>query len=80
VEAQKQRTPQGTPLGYQDIVGKTFLWNGFKTTIVDYDRDWKYVIVISKEDSSPISVTANREIIMKEYLQYLKTHQTVEKE
>lgn len=81
MEAQKRHnTPQGTTLQYKDIVGKTFLWNGFKTTIVDYDKDWKYVIVISQEDKSPISVLADRKLIMKEYLEYLKTHQTVEKE
>ncbi len=74
------KTPQGISIGYRDLVGKTFIWNGLQTTVVDYNDDWKYVLVLSKEGNSPVSVVADRELIMREYLSYMNKTQVLEKE
>ena len=54
-------------VGYRDIIGKTFQWNGNKTLIVDYDKDWKYVVVIMSKDGGAVNVTADRQVIMDAY-------------
>lgn len=59
--------PNLVEAGYRDIVGKTFQWNGNKTLIVDYDKGWKYVVVIMPKDGGAVNVTADRQVIMDAY-------------
>lgn len=69
----------GVTIEYRDVVGKTFIWNGNKTLIVDYDKDWKYVVVIMPKDGGAVNVTADRQVIMDAYKASLTVPITAEK-
>lgn len=54
-------------IGFRDLVGKTFIWNGNKTLIVDYNDDCRYVVVIMPTNNGAVNVTADRRVIMEAY-------------
>ena len=66
VEARKAQNGEVT-INYRDIVGKTFVWNGNKTIVADYNGDWKYVVVIMSNNGGAVTVTADRHVIMDAY-------------
>lgn len=64
---------------YQDIIGKTFVWNNNKTIIVDYKYSKsQYNIVIMQSNGDPINVYVDQNVIMKAYNESLKTNQNIE--
>ena len=79
VEAQKARASQvgEVYIGYHDIIGKTFSWNGNKTLVVDYNSDWKYVVVIMPTSGGAVNAVADRSVIMDAYKASLKTPQSI---
>ena len=79
VQNQEKNKVNGVSIGYRDVVGKTFQWNGNKTLIVDYDSDWKYVVVIMPKDGGAVNVTADRQVIMDAYKASLAAPVTAEK-
>jgi prepilin-type N-terminal cleavage/methylation domain-containing protein len=72
-------SPGEPTIEYRDIVGKTFNWNGNKTLIVDYNGDWKYVVVIMPKDGNAVSAAADRKVIMAAYREELKKATPAEK-
>jgi prepilin-type N-terminal cleavage/methylation domain-containing protein len=76
IEAQKAQIGE-VSVSYRDIVGKTFLWNGNKTLIVDYNGDWKYVVVIMPDKGGAVNAIADRKIIMEAYKASLNTPKNI---
>ena len=79
IESQKTQVG-GVSIGYRDIIGKTFLWNGNKTLVVDYNGDWKYVVVIMPDKGGAVNAIADRKIIMEAYKASIDTPKPVQAE
>jgi prepilin-type N-terminal cleavage/methylation domain-containing protein len=65
---------------YSEIVGKTFPWNGNKIVVSSWGDNGTYGIVIlpTNPNQSPVSVNADRGIILEAYKESLRKPEKVE--
>jgi len=66
IEARRIKNGEVT-ISYKDIVGKTFVWNGNKTLVVDYYGGFRYDVVIMPDKGGAVTVTVDKHLIMDAY-------------